>query len=1299
MKSRLHILYPKTLYLIVLALMLVTFGCGSMDNFDADSFSFFDDDKNSATQLRQYTLPGESQTPVILYIRDNSSKQSVANDRNIRKVCDYIKMPFKSMDVEALNTKPAFPASVRSICIHDIKKLNQAALNKLADFVASGGNLLLSLASDDKRMSYFAGLKPDNDFETDIKSKGFFFNTAVLPNLKGKTYAEDQLHYGYARASFRKDIKILATASNDREFPTIIENQIGKGRVIFLNTTIEYEKIHRGLLFAGLIRGLDGIPYPIANTSTIFLDDFPSPVYDIKSEPIKSEMNLNIAEFVKDAWWPDMKKVAEKYKISYSAMIAFDYKNNVEPPFLFDQWDSHKIKVNKKTEILSDWLIFDSKKHGHELCLHGYNHVEFKKGHWKNPDFIGMALKSVQKKWGVSNYGPMPVTYVPPSNIIDPEGVNYLRKGMPSIKYICSLYLGDPAEGGGREFDFDPYNKDFFDYPRISDGFYMETDKKFSMESLFIYTGIWTHFVHPDDVYQIPSPFNKSAGDFDLRNNRELGWRKTKGKPTAMLGEFTTLLDEMGKTYPQIRYVNAGEGGKIVNDWRASKFLHENTNGLYTVRELEPEKSLGNTQYWFVYSSFQNAPKIEASLVREEALYSKTPLQDGFLYSVYTHNSQLTISDLKVKSAAQQKETEKIVKSVAQQYKAYLTRQKKYLSGVTDEIVEEDPDVLMDKEMFQLSQRLMTKPAIDSVEWNKYAKYVAWDKEKPLDVWKMLEEYCVKFPTPHNIMYSRELDRLIGYPNDLVMEKWLKAQMIVTPNDVQLLNSFVASFNTPENQERIRIALQALLNVETNFDTFLQYLEHLMLYDPATAKAELDKIKPEEKYAPIASDAAWLYADNNDFEKAYAWSVWSEDIDLASKMSWLIEIKDYKSLEMEYRKYIGINPDDYKTKALMAGIYHEQGRFLEAWILAKSLPDSPEKDEIRGMLNKDVVYVEEALQQELILKHPELFYPEVLAALTKDFRKLYGDFVSLNSAMETNKDVPQFFKNVLTYGHFDKKKNMHSYSFTYGRMYEVELGIYDPKDNLTSGVYGLQYQFNNTVDAEKLQYWGRGRVEYADYGNFYFHAGLGASRNFGRSFISAEAKLFPAETGPAYRKEIYRTQAVAYGEFFLLKRLNQNVTVEGNYYTASKSRTPVQIGASYEVILTSKTIWDDGADVKWRFLPFVEASFSQGSVGESYNANTDYGYPYWLLDERLYGGGGVGFRYGKMDSNLTARLEAAYFADDYSASFMRYTGEANWQIFDYTALSLNIEMYTQDKFYSNAFLLGVKHNLKKRQKK
>ena len=77
----------------------------------------------------------------------------------------------------------------------------------------------------------------------------------------------------------------------------------------------------RGLLFAGVLKGLEGIPYPIANTATIFLDDFPAPQYEILAEPIKSEMNFTTSDFVEKVWWPDMRDLAKEFKIPYAQCL------------------------------------------------------------------------------------------------------------------------------------------------------------------------------------------------------------------------------------------------------------------------------------------------------------------------------------------------------------------------------------------------------------------------------------------------------------------------------------------------------------------------------------------------------------------------------------------------------------------------------------------------------------------------------------------------------------------------------------------------------------------------------------------------------------------------------------------------------------------------------------------------------------------------------------------------------------------------------------------------------------------
>lgn len=56
---------------------------------------------------------------------------------------------------------------------------------------------------------------------------------------------------------------------NDEKYPPIIENEVGKGRVIYYNSTYFMIKDDRGLLLSGIIKGLEGIPYPVVNTGVI----------------------------------------------------------------------------------------------------------------------------------------------------------------------------------------------------------------------------------------------------------------------------------------------------------------------------------------------------------------------------------------------------------------------------------------------------------------------------------------------------------------------------------------------------------------------------------------------------------------------------------------------------------------------------------------------------------------------------------------------------------------------------------------------------------------------------------------------------------------------------------------------------------------------------------------------------------------------------------------------------------------------------------------------------------------------
>lgn len=1278
--------YSRILLLIVLVINFTN--CGTIDSFDTDDFSIFDEKTGGGEEFPPYASK-PNLPPLIEFIIDYRDSESVRTDQNLSKVCDYTKLPYQSINIKKWNANPVISPSTRVVCVTGTAALSTRSIPVLVDFVASGGTLLIPIATEDKRIAFLLGFKPEADFATDITSKGFRFLKPLLPNFKDLDLNINEVHYGFAKENFNQNCTFLATAVNNSSYPTVIENKIGNGKVLLFNTRKSFEKRDRALLFSGILTGLEGIPYPIANVSTIFLDDFPCPLFDIKAEPVASELNLTSTDFVKKVWWPDMTTLAKKYQISYSVMLTFDYKNKVTPPFIFDQWDKNKFKNKKNNEILSNWFVQDAAKNGHELAFHGYNHVQLMTDLWENQDFIATSLNSVKKKWELSNFGKAPISYVPPSNNIDQLGINQLKKNMPSLKYMCSIYNGDFKDGGNREFDLEPYNKGFFDYPRITSGFYMSNNEHYDMQSTFLYTGIWTHFVHPDDIYQIENEETTVNDNYHSRNYKRLGWYKTNGQKKGMYAEFNTILKNFTTNYPQTRFLNAGDAGAIVYDWRASAFTHEKKDNLYTVKKINNPNSTSKSHYWLVYIEAANADQVQQFFQKNVTHFSKIPYLNGYLYSIRTKTARLTLPDFNKRKNQNNYQIE----SIRSLYSSYQ-RKVNQVTNETEWI--DDSEQKLELEIINLKQQMDSQSTIDTLIWNKYTRYLTWS-DRGNEVWDLLEKKCIEFPTKENVMYSKVLQTIVDYPNELVREKWLSAQLLFTPNDIDLLNSYVVSFSTPENQEKIKSALLNLLEVDTSSNSYLQYIQFLLLYEPENALQELQTKQPCEELQSLATEITWLFADANQLRKAYEWSVCSTAIPFETKVYWLVELKEYEQLEKAFLLYRAENPSDSKINGLMCLVYHEIGQFKDAWILANSMEESPEKENCRAILNKDVGYVATELQQELIRFYPLLFYPDVLNSLIKMNRKEKGNFFALTSSLETNRTNASALKNLVSYNFLNKKSSIHSLGVTASTMYRIAYEIAD-KDNATQDLYGFQYQFSTAQEFEKWHYWTRLKGEINEYDTYFIHFGIGASLSKNKWFRSAELKLFPVETGPAYLKNIYQFQGNFYQDGYLFDLLNLSLSLEATYYSKSKTSAISQLSDSYQFASIGKIIIDDGREVTSKLLPFVEASFSTASIGTA-TVNPSSGYPYWIIEQRFFAGGGLGWKFGKSESNFKSRIEAAWFYDDYSEQFKRIIGELSFQIFDYTAITTSFEYYNQSEFYSNVIQLGLKYNLKKKQKK
>ncbi len=1286
-KAKLNIF--KTLYFVTTLLLLALhLSCEGLEKWTSESNLFrHNGHSDKENEFVRYFEPALSDVPLVAFIQDNSSVSSKSCSKNIRKICDYTKIPFNIIDIDTWNKNHEISESTRVISLYDSKKLSDNSILKLLNFVANGGTLFISYANQDARMSYLYGFVPSAEFAINNTAKGWMFTTQMLPDTEGKTYMENEIHFGFEAKNFNSNIKILATAVNDANFPLIVENQIGAGKIILFNTTKDFIKADRGLIFSALLKGLEAIPYPIANVSTVFLDDFPSPQYKSKAEPIKTELNLTMSDFVKKVWWPDMLFFSAKHKIPYATMLTFDYRNSIVPPFTFDQWNEQKIRSNGKLEPLTEWFVKDAKKHNFELAFHGYNHVSLTMGDWKNQDFIGTSLQTIQKKWEFSNYGSLPTTYVPPSNIIDKYGLTALKKGIPSLKYMCSIYLGDTKEGGNREFDYDPFNKDFFDYPRISSGFYLSDDAKFNVQSMYLFTGIWTHFVHPDDVFQIPNKVTNTDKNYELRNGKNYGWYKTKDTNKSLFSEFTNLLKSQTETYPQMRFLNANDAAKVVMNWRASRYEHISENANYTVSNVVPTENQKN--FWFLYGSKTNASIIERDLKNQKTSYKKTEFMQGFLYSINTIKSKISLFDLNYRTKVQKQDIAINAITIREQHASFMQDQKSFLAGTYwDELADKKEQAAL----LELKNKIETTPEIVYSDWNIYARKMAWIKRNN-EVWEMLDNHVLKYYSKNNIMYSKQLDKNIGYRNEKDFEKWLYAQIQVSPDDKNLITTYISNFYDAKYLDRIYEMLKKLYELEATDKNYKNYIKFLLDYRPTEALETLRNESPTQKLQEFATILVWLFLDNNEFLKAYQWAELSTDFEFATKMNWLIDAKEYQLLEADYLVYFDLHPNDIKVNARMAEIFHLLGRFEDSWMLASSLPESPEKDALRMMLNKDVVFEKKTTRDFLIAHHPDLFYANIINDLIKEDRLENGDFVEFSSAVETNQKAPSIFKNTFSYNLYDKKHNIHSIGASYDHFYEIEIPIKN-KFNFDNALHGLQYKFTSADIYNKAKYWTLARLQVDEKFTPYYKFGLGINHSKEKTYRSTEFQFFPVETGAAMNQKIYQLQLNMYQDTRFFKAIQSVISLEGNYYFEGLINPDTLITkkeASYNGSGTLKFLLDNGKERKIKFVPFLETQYSAGSK------DLQEGYPYWMLKNRFFGGGGLGWQF--RTKTFYSVLEASYFFDDFSKNFERITSNVEWQLFEYYSITINAEAFIQSKYYSNAVSFGLKHNLKHKIKK
>ncbi|WP_273520442.1 DUF2194 domain-containing protein [Roseivirga sp.] len=1238
-----------------------------------------------------------AQDPLVIYLVDEQMEFSLSYSEHMAKVFDYTKIPYEMQTVQEFNSYPYYESALRVIYVNNTEPLNAKAKDALLEFVAEGGTLVFPSVNEDQEAGFLSGIKPDAFYIYDSEATGITFKANILPGVKGKSIYPLKTNLSFKGDNFKEDVIVLATSTSDPSHPVILENKIGNGQVIHFNTSVLFEKPDRGLLYAAALKGLQGVPYPIVNASTIMIDDFPNPVYDVEPEPIKSELGITQAQYVMDVWWPDMLKVAEKFDIDYSVYPCFNYDRIKEPPFVFTEWDRHRSKRAQKEVISSNWLMDQVLENQFEMAFHGYNHESLIDSVWGGKEYMESALIAARKKWKVNRFGPFPKTYVPPSNDIDSIGLVALANAMPEMEFMCSIYEGELAEGGGREYDVDPFEPRLFDFPRVSSGYTFNDFKIYNQESLYLFTGVWSHFIHPDDVYQLPVASNTSAGDYGYRNAQKLNWYKAHDGKKGMYHQWNDYLQFVVETHPSTRFLDVYTGATIAKDWRQSDYEYEENGSVFNVKKSSKNQWRHRDYFWNMYVEKSNETKLIQELEMLEVSYSRTAFFGGFLYTIETPNPEFIFSKDPEFQGGSEYSLDEVYSQVNEQLDQYAIDRAAASSG--DLYVEtyepEQPEVLEDSVAWlvenenlkgatdMLYERLDKLDQLDTAIFNDYTLYLAY-QERANEVWSFFEEVYSEKSKQLALDYVNHYLIEEYYPNEELNRLWLGRMIENDMANTDLVRQYISQFYSTEYQAELRRVIQRQYEATGSAEAYAMFIRYLLDFEVDEVTVEL-KNKAPSSYPllhPMATGITYAFSDSGMIQEALTWADYSSEIDIKTRLQWWVDLEAYNKMESVYLEFIKDNPLDYEVMAFVSKAWYDIGEYERGSLIAKRLPEADtSKVNFKKQFNTDARYFEPDVQKFLMVKTPSVYYPDTLSALQKEMRYNENNSIQYNTDYVVDNFKQSVWNNSVTYNLKTKKLNQHSLSVTYSDVSDLVLNNFDA-NNVSHSLYGLRYRYQTRENTEKPIFYTLGGLEQDDLSNTFFTIGAGISKSNQKNFKSLGYTFSPVKTGPAISREVYWGELVGYYESGYGKTFQTSFSPVLTHYTTG----------AVEGALTGRFFFNTKKGTGSRFSPYAEA-FVSGA-----NENQEDGNPYWIIDSRFYGGGGLAWTYGQDQSGkLYVRLEAGAFHDSYTDNFIRFTGNFAFPIKEFTYVTGQFEYFNQALYYSNGFQFGIKHFFRRRK--
>ncbi|MFT9850502.1 DUF2194 domain-containing protein [Aneurinibacillus sp. REN35] len=452
---------------------------------------------------------------------------------NLEHALQYAKVDYERITVENLATLTPSPYQVLVLVGEQV---NQWPYETIRSYVQHGGRLVVTTRFHDPKWNELVGIQESRGFfKKDVS--GLTFNRPIFPGYPNIPPQSRLFINSILDVSLQAGADVYLSAEKK---PLLWTYPYGEGKVVYWNASTLVDKNTRGLLLHSIGLALPAFVTGQVAAKAVYIDDFPAPWPEGSNKAIAAHYGMNTSEFFRKVWWTDMKRWAHEYNIAYTGLMIATYR------------DDHTLSSEELIQLDKDTMVFFGRqllKLGGEIGIHGYNHESLvTKGEpndtelgyklWKDQNEMVRSLRSAQEVF--THYFPEEsfTTYVPPSNLLGRTGTAAIHEALPHVNTISSIYAGAPGKGYLiQEFGADKRFPNLYHMPRITSGYRFDEETAFLQADSLANFGLFSHFIHPDDIIDPSRAFGR-------------GW-------PDMRSDFARMLAHVQKTYPYVEPTTA----------------------------------------------------------------------------------------------------------------------------------------------------------------------------------------------------------------------------------------------------------------------------------------------------------------------------------------------------------------------------------------------------------------------------------------------------------------------------------------------------------------------------------------------------------------------------------------------------------------------------------------------------------------------------------------------------------------------------------------------------------------------